>query len=88
MKPHPIHLSIKNYQKSPKETKLRVNLPSNSDMSDSDKTKPSTGVEEDETNHESCAQPTSPDGFYGKKTNHKATWHDIYITLTETEIYQ
>ena len=88
VKTHPIHLSIKNYQNLPKEAKLRLNLPGNGDMSDPDETKPSMGVEEDETNLDSCTQPTSLDGFNGKKENHKPTWHGIYITLIGTEIYR
>ena len=88
MTPHPIHLSIKNYQKSPKETKLRVNLPGNGDMSDPDKTKPSTGAEEDETNPDSYVQPTSPNDLYGKMRIHRPTRSDIYIAFTRTEIYR
>ena len=79
MKPHPIHLSIKNYQKSPKETKLWVNLPGNGDMSDPDETKPSMGAEEYEKNPNSCVQPNSSDGFYVWNLNPS----DRTITLTK-----
>ena len=57
-------------------------------MSDPEETKPCMGVEEDEKNRDNYAQPTSLDDFYGKMTSHKPIQCDIYITLTETEIYR